>query len=107
MNRNFTILSMLAVFLLVAISFSATVSSDTTTETKESPLYKVRTRIAIGERVGNILEYINTNFLGERMFFLMFRPIQKIAGLEDLPLRYQLATCVKIPGITLATVCPI
>ena len=40
---------------------------------KESSLYKIRTRRAIGERLGKIIDYLKTRFIGERMFFLPFQ----------------------------------
>jgi len=51
MKRKLIIVSVLAVLMLVAISFSTAVSSDTTTEVKESPLYNVRTSRAISKEL--------------------------------------------------------
>jgi hypothetical protein len=61
--------SILAVFLLITISIVSAVSSETTDEDKESPLYKIRTKLAIGERVQNLI----TELSGERVFFLPFQ----------------------------------
>jgi hypothetical protein len=69
MKRKILLISILAVFMLVAISFSTAVKT-TNAETKESPLFKIRTKQSIGEKIGNIVEQIKTKFLGYRMFFL-------------------------------------
>jgi len=72
--KKLLIISILAVFMLVAISFATVVSSNTTTtKKKESPLFGIRTRLAIGERVQNLKENIKARFVGERMFYLPFQ----------------------------------
>ncbi|HEY0089047.1 MAG TPA: hypothetical protein VGB37_09390 [Candidatus Lokiarchaeia archaeon] len=59
--------------MLVTISFASAINSNTTNvEKKESPLYRIRTRLAIGEKIGQIFKNIKTKFLGDRMFFLPF-----------------------------------
>jgi hypothetical protein len=37
---------------------------------KESPLYRIRTRRAITEKLSNIVENVKTKFLSERLFVL-------------------------------------
>ena len=80
MNKKILVVSILAVFTLVAISFATAVSSNTvkTNDKKESPLYSIRTRRAIGERLGKIIDYIKTRFLGDRLFFLPFQWLRDI-----------------------------
>ena len=64
----------MVVFTLVAISFSTAVSSNTTTDEKrESPLFRVRARRAINERLDELKEIIKSKFIGERLFFLPFQ----------------------------------
>jgi len=68
MNKKILIGSILAVLMLVAISFATTVSSNTTTnEKKETPLYKIRTKLAIGEQIKDMA----TKFLKTREFLLL------------------------------------
>ena len=74
MNKKILLVSILAVFMLVAISYAAAVDTNTAnTKRKESPLYKIRTGKAIAEKITNIIENIRTKFLGERIFFLPFQ----------------------------------
>ncbi|MDH7517776.1 MAG: hypothetical protein QHH19_05475 [Candidatus Thermoplasmatota archaeon] len=69
---------------LVAISFVSAVTTKTkTTEKKESPLYVIRNRQAIKEKIGDIV----TKFFGERIFFL---PLQWLRNLEELSVREQI-----------------
>lgn len=69
MNKKILLVSILAVFMLVAISFATAVSSNTTTtKGRESPLYKIRTNRAIKEKIGEII----SNYKGERLFYLPF-----------------------------------
>jgi len=87
MNKKLLVVSILAVFMLVAISYASAVSSNTTTdEQRESPLFRVRTRRAIGERLGELKEIIKAKFIGERVFFLPF------LSLRDIYNRYSLYT---------------
>ena len=59
MNKKIFLISILAVFMLVTISFASAINSNTTNvEKKESPLYRIRTRLAIGEKIGQIFKNI-------------------------------------------------
>ena len=84
MNKKILVVSILAVFTLIAISFASAVSTNTATSVKkkESPLYRIRTRRAIGERPGKIIDNIKTRFLGDRIFYLPFQRIRNIIS-ED------------------------
>ena len=75
MNKKILAVSILAVFMLVAISF-ATAINTTPAKKKESPLFKIRTKLAIGERLENLRENIKAKFVGERIFFLPFQWIK-------------------------------
>ena len=77
-------ISILVVFMIVAISY-ATALSTTNTEKKESPLYGLRTRLAIGEKISNIVENIKTKFLGNRIFFLQFQWLKNKPREEPWP----------------------
>ena len=72
LNKKILVVSIIAVFILVAISFTSVVGLNTvkTANKKESPLYRIRTRRAIGERIGKIIDIIKTRFLGNRIFFI-------------------------------------
>jgi hypothetical protein len=72
LNRKLLIVSVFVVFLLVMISFASAVNSNTEKNVKTrggSPLFRIRVRKALSERVGDILN----NFFGERVFFLPFQ----------------------------------
>ena len=73
MKKKIIIGSILAVFMLMTISFVSTAEVSTNIEQRESPLYSIRTRRAIGEKVSNIIENIKAKFLGERIFFMPFK----------------------------------
>jgi len=74
MNKKLLVVSILAVFMLVAISFASAVSTQTASATKkESPLFRIRTRKAIGERLDELKEAIRAKFIGERAFLLPFQ----------------------------------
>jgi len=70
MNKKIIIGSILAVLMLVTISFSAAAISNqpTAVEKKKnvSPLFGIRTKNAIGEKLNNF----KAKFLGERIFFI-------------------------------------
>ena len=82
MNKKLVVVSILAVFTLVAISFASAVNTNTTNDIKkkESPLYKIRTSRAIGENLLKIIEYLKTKFLGDRIFFLPFQWLKNRNG---------------------------
>jgi len=72
MNKRILIFGALTVFMLVTISFASAINNNTTTQVdkKESPLYRIRTRAAIGEKIGQIFKNIKAKFLRERIFFM-------------------------------------
>jgi|GEM_PF-4928086 len=72
MNKKILIFGVLTTLMLVTISF-ATAIQTTNTDKKESPLYGIRTRLAIGEKIQNLKETIKTRFIGDRLFFLPFK----------------------------------
>jgi hypothetical protein len=69
MNKKILIGSLLAVFMLVAISYATAVKT-TDVEKKESPLFSIRIKRAIGEKISAIIKDIKTKFLGERLNFI-------------------------------------
>jgi len=71
MNKKLLVVSILAVLMLIAISFATAVTSNTTTTTKkkESPLFGIRTKLAIGQK----LQDLTTRFIRQRVFFLPFQ----------------------------------
>jgi hypothetical protein len=70
MNKKILILSLLAVFMLVSISFVSAAEMNTDVEKKESPLFGIRTAKAINEKIGRIIDNIRTKFIGEKLFFI-------------------------------------
>jgi len=103
MNKKILIISILAVFMLVAISFASAVSSNSTDEKRESPLFRVRTRRAIGERLEELKENIKARFVGERVFFLPFQWLKNLiiehgAATESPNCTYdKTPTCMRYP----------
>ena len=75
MNKKIILISISAVLMLVTITFASAINTNNTTkiEKKESPLYKIRTRLATGEKIFDIFKNIKAKFLGERIFFLPFQ----------------------------------
>jgi len=68
MNKKILVVSILAVFLLVAISFASAVSSNTVLdEKKESPLFRIRT----GKSIEKLVENLKASYIGkDRVFFV-------------------------------------
>ena len=63
-------MSILAVFVLVSVSFISSAEVNADVEKKDSPLYRLRARQAISEKLDTIIENIKTRFIGERLFCL-------------------------------------
>ncbi len=97
MNKKILVVSILVVFTLVAISFASAINTTTPVKKKESPLYGIRTRRAIGERLGEIIDYIKTRFLGDRLFFLPFQWLKYYIQGENLDTEYTYCLCDKPP----------
>jgi len=84
MDKKVVIGSIFVVLMLVTITY-ASAATNNTAEEKESPLYGIRARRAINEKVTSIIENIKTRFLSERIFFLPFRSTNKLElSLRDL-----------------------
>ena len=73
MNKKILVISILAVFMLLAISMASALNTTISVKRKESPLFGIRTRYAIGDRLKDIREQIKTKFIGDRVFFLPFK----------------------------------
>ena len=93
MNKKILTISIVAVFMLLTISFSTAVSSNITAtiKKKESPLFGIRTRQAINVKFGEIIENIKTKYIGERVFFLPF---------QFLSLKWQKLTDDSLPNFS-------
>ena len=77
MNKKILLFSILAVFMLLAISLSSAVSSNTSKPIKkESPLFRIRTKQSVGDKIGQVLDNIKTKYVGQRVFFLPFQWIR-------------------------------
>jgi hypothetical protein len=70
MNRKIIVGCFLVIFLMMTTSIVSVAGSEASNEKKESPLYRIRTKSAIRERVDTIVENIKTKFLGERIFLI-------------------------------------
>ena len=83
MKRGIIIGSILAVLMIISISYVTAVNTKDI-ENKESPLYGIRTNKALGKKITAIMQIINTKFLNERMFFIpFFNTIQGRVGEND------------------------
>jgi len=81
MKKKIVTITVLAVLMLITISLATAISTNiTNTEPKESPLYGLRTRRAITEKIGTIIENIKTKFLGDRIFFIPFSSLYRNDG---------------------------
>jgi hypothetical protein len=100
MDKKILILGVLVVLMLVTISFASAVTTNTQNTRKESPLYNIRTKLAIGERIQNLKETIKAKFVGERLFFL---PLQWLINKNDFSVRQPgyLVSCQG--GVTMCT----
>jgi hypothetical protein len=99
MKKKLWIFSILTVLALVVISFTTVVSSNTTTiAKKETPIFKIRTKLAIGEKLQNI----KTEFIGNRVFFL---PLQFLGDKDDLSPQILLEHKCMITWYTTPTAC--
>jgi len=77
MRKNLIILGLVSIFMLVTISFASAINTNNiNAERKESPLFGIRTRQAIAEKISSIINNIRIKFLGERMFFLPFESLR-------------------------------
>ena len=73
MNKKILSVGIFAILMLVTISFASAINT-TNAEKKESPLYNLRTRLAIGE----IIQNLKAKFFGERLFFLQFKLLKNV-----------------------------
>lgn len=67
------LIGILATLMLVTITYASAVTINTQNTIKESPLYKIRIKRSINEKINGILENIKTKFLIERIFFAPFQ----------------------------------
>jgi len=81
MNMKLMLISILSVFTLISISFASAINTNTANSNgkKESPLFGIRTRKAIREKIGDMLR----RFVGERVFFLPFQWLKKLVDTEE------------------------
>ena len=77
MKKKILIVGTISILMLLTTSFVSVVGTTSDSdEAKESPLFKVRNKQALGEKINNVLESIKIKFFGERMYFnspLVFR----------------------------------
>jgi hypothetical protein len=92
-----------SVLLLITISFTTIVSSNSTTEKKDSPLFEIRTRRAIGKKIGDILDNINFNLLESRIFFQISSPLQRRSNSDNLYPRWKVVCKLTVAP---KTTCP-
>ena len=87
MNKKILLFSILAVFTIVSISYASAINTTTPVKTKESPLFGIRGRRAIQEKIGDVLENIKTKYIGKRVFFL---PFQWSINSDGIPIRMRM-----------------
>ena len=63
------IVSLIVVMSFLTISYASALNSSNV-EKKDSPLYKIRTRKAVGIKLSGVINNIRSKFLGERIFSL-------------------------------------
>jgi hypothetical protein len=80
MKKKIIIGSLLAVFMLVAISYATAVNNNTNAESKESPLFGIRTRRAVTEKISKLIDNVKTRFIGERVFFIPVKFLRDIGN---------------------------
>ena len=101
MNKKVLLVSILAVFMLLTITFASAVNTSIPVKKKESPLFSIRTRRAINEKIGDIVENIKTKYIGERVFLLPFQLL-----LSPRNTLYTEFTCIGYKGCTMASIGP-
>jgi len=69
--------------MLVSVSFVSSAEINTDVEKKDSPLWRIRSKQAITEKISNIVDNIKTKLFGERAFFLPFKSLLKIDPVSD------------------------
>ena len=61
-----------AIFMLIAISYAVAANTNiANAERKESPLYSIRVKQTICQRIGEIMEKLEVSFLGESKIFFV------------------------------------
>ena len=93
MNKKILFFGIAAVLLLTTISLASALdtSSEQTVEKKESPLFGIRAKKAIGEKINDL----KPEFLSDRLFFL---PFQHMSKLKNSPIpSMQTPTCLANP----------
>ena len=66
MNKKIIIFGITAVFILVTISLASAYTLSEQSEKKESPLFRIRTKQAIKEKIAEM----KSNYLSERIFII-------------------------------------
>ena len=78
MKSKLLVVSILAVFILLVISVVSVVGYNTSKPIrKESPLFGIRTRRVVKERIDEVIDNIKTKYVGERVFLLPFQWLRK------------------------------
>ena len=71
MKKKILIIGVLAVLMLVTTTFASAVEINSyNLEKKDSPLYRVRSKRIIGEKINLLINHIKAKFIGERLFFM-------------------------------------
>lgn len=88
--KKIVIVNMLAVLIMLTISFASIVTSNSSKPIKnDSPLFGIRTRQAIREKIGNMMK----RFVGERVFFLPFQWVRNLFFKKSLETASKEPTC--------------
>ncbi len=83
MDIKIFLISIITVLLLVTITFAAAINT-TNTDKRESPLFGIRTRLEIGDKIQNLKDNIKARFFGERLFFLPFHWLRDIDDFSEM-----------------------
>jgi hypothetical protein len=94
MKRKIMIGGILVALMIATISLSTAVSTETTNQTKESPLYKIRTRRANIEKFKETINNIQPKFLGERLYYSPLKWLANIVGNNEPDTFFDPYTCI-------------
>ena len=104
--KKICIFGIFVFFMLLTISFATAINTNNNSENKESPLYRIRAKNALGSKVSQIIENIKTKFLGERLFYVPIPFINKIKNLINPPSSQVYCTAIPEECPTMNDDCP-
>ena len=92
MNKKILIISLLTITMFIAISFASAVGSNTSktlVKKENSPLFGIRTKKVIKDR----LEEIKTNYISDRLYLISFLKLVTNRYLKDKGTSMAVSSC--------------